>query len=116
MPPGTPRACRKSGCRKTTTDRSGYCDEHRCSGWERWQPGKSKQQRGYGGNWPSIRLRILQRDKYLCQSCLRQGIATSATSVDHIIPKSHGGTDNDSNLEAICRDCHSTKTARERLR
>ncbi|MDM9285683.1 HNH endonuclease, partial [Providencia rettgeri] len=25
MPPRIPRACRKRGCTKTTTDRSGYC-------------------------------------------------------------------------------------------
>ncbi|MEM8006734.1 HNH endonuclease, partial [Morganella morganii subsp. sibonii] len=25
MPPRIPRACRKRGCAKTTTDRSGYC-------------------------------------------------------------------------------------------
>ncbi len=48
------------------------------------------------------RARILQRDKYLCQNCRRHGIATKATSVDHIIPKAHGGTDDDSNLESLC--------------
>ncbi|MBO1781857.1 HNH endonuclease, partial [Klebsiella pneumoniae] len=39
---------------------------------------------------------LLQRDKYLCQNCRCHGIATKATSVDHLIPKAHGGTDDDS--------------------
>ncbi|WP_139157546.1 HNH endonuclease, partial [Enterobacter hormaechei] len=44
------------------------------------------------------------------------GIATKATSVDHIIPKAHGGTDDDSNLESLCWPCHRKKTATERTR
>ncbi|WOI78727.1 HNH endonuclease signature motif containing protein [Pseudomonas aeruginosa] len=37
-----------------------------------------------------------------------------ATEVDHIIPLSQGGTDDDSNLMAIAGyPCHARKTARE---
>ena len=39
MPALIPRGCRKHGCRNTTTDRSGYCDEHRNTGWENHQQG-----------------------------------------------------------------------------
>ena len=46
MPKKIPRACRKHGCRNTTTDRSGYCDEHRNTGWENHQQGKSRHERG----------------------------------------------------------------------
>ena len=38
------------------------------------------------------------------------GIKASA-QVDHIIPKSRGGTDDWSNLAALCLPCHSRKTA-----
>lgn len=48
--------------------------------------------------------------------CRRAGIATRASTVDHILAKAHGGTDDDFNLEALCWPCHRTKTARERLR
>ncbi|MFB9085519.1 HNH endonuclease [Erwinia tracheiphila] len=37
-----------------------------------------------------------------------------AAEVDHIIPKYQGGTNDDSNLEGICKACHRAKTPRER--
>jgi HNH endonuclease. len=36
-----------------------------------------------------------------------------AKHVDHIIPKSQGGTDDDGNLQSLCAACHRAKTARE---
>ena len=80
------------------------------------KPGQSRHQRGYGSKWDSIRVRILKRDKGLCQLCLRAGVAREAKTVDHIIPKAHGGTDADSNLQSLCWPCHKAKTARERLK
>jgi len=35
-----------------------------------------------------------------------------ATDVDHIVPIDAGGTDEMSNLQALCHSCHSMKTAR----
>lgn len=70
----------------------------------------------YGSKWDVIRVRVLQRDKGLCQLCLRAGVAREAKTVDHIIPKAHGGTDADSNLQSLCWPCHKAKTARERLK
>ncbi len=116
MPSAIPRACRSHGCSSTTTDRSGYCEAHRNTNWENHQQGKSRHERGYGRLWDSIRPRILKRDRHLCQECLRHGRATPATTVDHIIPKAHGGTDADSNLESLCWPCHRSKTATERTR
>ena len=63
-----------------------------------------------------IRARVLKRDKGLCQLCLRAGVVREAKTVDHIIPKAHGGTDADSNLQSLCWPCHKAKTARERLK
>ncbi|MCU2440099.1 HNH endonuclease [Enterobacter hormaechei subsp. steigerwaltii] len=115
MPPRTPKACRKRGCRQTTTDRSGYCDEHRGEGWRRYKPGQSRKQRGYGASWDKTRIRILKRDKGLCQECLRRGAITEASCVDHVRALAHGGDASDANLESLCSPCHSAKTARERL-
>lgn len=76
----------------------------------------SPDQRGYGSKWDVIRGRVLKRDKGLCQLCLRAGVVREAKTVDHIIPKAHGGTDADSNLQSLCWPCHKAKTARERLK
>lgn len=116
MPKAIPRVCRKHGCAATTTDRSGYCESHRNTGWEQHQQGKSRHERGYGSKWDVIRVRVLARDKHLCQSCLKQGRAKAASTVDHIIPKAHGGTDDDRNLQSLCWSCHKSKTAVERIK
>lgn len=116
MPPRTPKACRVRGCRNTTTDPSGYCENHKGEGWKSYKPGQSRQQRGYGTKWEVIRARILKRDKGLCQNHLRQGVAKQASCVDHIKAKAHGGTDDDINLESLCWSCHAAKTASERLK
>ena len=36
--------------------------------------------------------------------------------VDHIIPKAEGGTDDESNLQSLCKPCHAAKTDREKNR
>ena len=85
----------------------------------RWDGNGSRHQRGYGTAWDKLRLRILKRDCYLCQECKRQGRLTPLKvrprdhAVDHIVPKAHGGTDDEANLESLCASCHSAKTARE---
>lgn len=80
------------------------------TGWTQRRKGKS----GRGGRpWRRLRERILQRDRYLCQPCKRKGMVTPANEVDHIVNVEAGGTDADSNLEAICSPCHKAKTARE---
>jgi len=56
---------------------------------------------------------VLTRDRYRCQingpKC-----TTTATTADHIKPKSEGGTDEPSNLRASCGPCnyghHGTTT------
>ena len=116
MPALIPRACRKRGCPGTTTDRSGYCAAHRNEGWEQHQQGKSRHQRGYGSKWEVRRVRVLSRDHHLCLSCLQEGRAVPAVTVDHIIPKVAGGTDDDANLQSLCWPCHRKKTATEKIK
>lgn len=113
MPPRTPRACRARGCRNTTTDYSGHCDQHRGEGWKRHRPGLTRTQRGYGPAWDRLRARILKRDRGLCQECLRRGAVTEANNVDHIVAKAHGGGNREDNLESLCAPCHRSKTATE---
>ena len=70
----------------------------------------TRQQRGYGAAWDRLRVPILKRDSYLCQPCLRAGRIRAANIVDHIVPKAQGGSDDPTNLEAICANCHRLKT------
>lgn len=112
--PKTP--CRAIGCAAIVgrADK-GFCDAHAHQryGWNKSQKGRTASQRGYGSAWRRLRTQILQRDSYLCQSCKAQGRYVTATDVDHILAKAHGGTDDPSNLQSLCRSCHQTKTATE---
>ena len=80
-----------------------------------WRHNGSTTERGYGWQWQKLRKQILQRDRYLCQHCWRANPPriTQAKEVDHIKPKAKGGTDDPSNLEAICTPCHRAKSARD---
>ncbi|MBQ2263252.1 MAG: HNH endonuclease [Loktanella sp.] len=79
-----------------------------------WQGDRgTRHQRGYGHRWVKLRDTILQRDGHLCIPCLHNGRPTPAKQVDHITPKSQGGTDEHDNLQSICVDCHKAKTASE---
>lgn len=94
-----------------------------------WQDSRraSRHERGYGADWDKRRVRILKRDQYLCRclDCKGGDIRVRpAHEVDHIVGKAewqveHGsldGVDDDSNLQAINRDCHRKKTQGEQQR
>ena len=60
----------------------------------------------------TIRYEILKRAKFRCELC---GISAKqkALEVDHIIPRNHGGTDDQSNLQALCYSCNAMKRDRD---
>lgn len=114
MPVRIPRPCRAPGCAGKSTARHGYCEQHEHL-HQHWTRGSAGQGRG-GRPWRRLREQVLARDKHLCQPCQRQGRATPATEVDHILCKAEGGTDKAANLEAICSHCHKVKTQAEARR
>lgn len=73
---------------------------------------KGRKARGYGHEWDKLRARVLKADP-LCRSCKEGGLATVATTVDHIKPKHLNGTDDWDNLQPLCTPCHKKKTAKE---
>lgn len=75
----------------------------------------SRHERGYGAAWDRLRARILRRDAGICQPCLRDGHVHQGNEVDHKTPKWLGGTDDDENLQTICKPRHQAKTAAEAL-
>lgn len=109
MPSLPPRACTSPGCAAYVTKR-GRCDKHQPKAWAKQGSGSS---RGYGWKWSALRRQVLERDDYLCQPCLNAKRITKASEVDHILPKSRGGTDIASNLESICPSCHGYKSMGE---
>lgn len=72
--------------------------------------GKTRHQRGYGTAWEKVRKLALERDRHLCQLCLKEGRYTVATHVDHIVPKAKGGTDDLANLQSLDASCHALKS------
>lgn len=55
-------------------------------------------------DWKKRRLLVLKRDGYTCHYC-----GLDANSVDHVLPRSRGGTDDLDNLVACCSSCNSSK-------
>lgn len=57
---------------------------------------------------------ILSRDNWSCCSCGRNVKQHRVTlHVDHILPRSKGGTDSRENLQALCMKCNSGKSNRD---
>lgn len=60
----------------------------------------------------TIRYEILKRAKFRCELC---GISAEkkALEVDHILPRNNGGTDDESDLQALCYSCNAMKRDRD---
>lgn len=60
----------------------------------------------------SLRYEVLKRAGFRCELC---GIPANerAIEVDHILPRKHGGTDDPTNLQALCFKCNANKGARD---
>lgn len=124
MPTAAPRPCRHPGCGVLVRDGGQYCPAHKrpAAGSFADRSRGSRHERGYGGDWEKRRQRILRRDNGLCQGCLRNGVLTAVGDkpysawCDHIRPKAEGGTDDDDNLQTLCRSCHQAKTDAEKAR
>ncbi len=58
-----------------------------------------------------LKSRLLKSQKGKCNSCGLTFRQDDVLEVDHIIPKSKGGTDYYKNLQILHRHCHDKKTA-----
>jgi 5-methylcytosine-specific restriction endonuclease McrA len=70
--------------------------------------------------WQRLRKYIWQRDKGLCQECLKKGIIKQGEAVHHIVeltPENVLDPDvalNPDNLETLCRECHGAKHGKQK--
>ena len=66
-----------------------------------------------GSTWMKARDRIALARGYRCAVCGRVW-QPRLDQVDHIIELADGGTNDDSNLQLLCNECHESKTKRSR--
>ncbi|MFQ3583430.1 MAG: HNH endonuclease [Cyanobacteriota bacterium] len=58
-----------------------------------------------------VREYILQRDGFRCLGCGKTA-SQAKLQIDHIVPIAHGGSNDISNLQTLCRDCNLRKKDR----
>ena len=120
-----PERCRMAGCWNLT--RQHFCEDHLKHSVaqqlrkERRGPEASAAARGYDASWERLRRLALQRDRFLCQRCMRQGVETMLTygsPVDHVIPIRERPDLRlvMSNLQSLCVACHNRKSREDARR
>ena len=118
------KACKYPGCPKTTTAKHGYCPEHKKKTDQSYQKERTVHKLYYTKRWENLRKIVLNNqpfcaDPYGHHQRYVEG-RVLATEVDHIDgdPKNNfyqpGHPQN--NLQALCKACHSRKTAIEQGR
>ena len=105
MPWAPDRRCLWLGC--TVRQRAPYCRTH-VALTSRNHSGVARQRRGLGPEFERAKRLVIQRDAGRCQLRLR-GCTAIATSADHVIPRSWGGSGHPTNLRASCGHCNSAR-------
>lgn len=107
MPMKPRRACAVSLCGRDALAAGSYCQAHARTAFQ-------------ADNTTRLRGRALQRKRRelfdrtpLCALCQAAGRVTVATIRDHVVPIGEGGSDDDSNTQALCLACSDIKTAAE---
>ena len=62
---------------------------------------------------PTIRWQVFKRDNWKCCACGRGSQQDVILHVDHIVPRSKGGTDTLDNYQTLCSECNAGKSNRD---
>jgi 5-methylcytosine-specific restriction protein A len=100
-----PVQCATPGCASKAVDGGPRCPTHTVGG------GWVGAGRDYGSAWPRLRAQVLCEEPR-CRLGL-PGCTVVSTEVDHILPRSAGGSDVRENLRGACAACHRRKTHEE---
>lgn len=119
MPKAAPRPCSHPGCRSMSSQ-GGRCPSHQrvvARGYES-TPWRRYIKSLYNSvEWIALRDSF-RREHPLCIECAARGLVVMGEQVDHIIPHK-GKLDlflDRSNLQMLCRPCHSQKTMADEAR
>jgi 5-methylcytosine-specific restriction endonuclease McrA len=84
----------------------GYCAKHPQSATRGgYRPARrSVRDRAYNRVWKALRLAVLNAAGWRCAYC-----GASATTGDHVVPRSRGGRTVLSNIVAACHWCNTSK-------
>lgn len=77
------------------------------------QSQSSEQHRIRGRKGVALRHQVRVEEPF-CRICEAKGVYTLSTEIDHIVPLAKGGTNDRSNLQALCAQCHEAKSLRDR--
>jgi hypothetical protein len=64
-------------------------------------------QRGEQFGWENVKMYVRARDKHMCMYC--GAVMPPNLEVDHIVPRSRGGSNRPDNLVAACHECNVEK-------
>jgi 5-methylcytosine-specific restriction protein A len=111
------KACRNKSCPNLTNNPLRYCDD--CKN-KFLKSDRTNDSIYNTKRWKDLRTLFLASNP-VCVECEKRGITTAASEVDHIRPWEQGRTQEDQykllwswwNLQALCKSCHSRKTAKE---
>ena len=100
-------SCKYPGCPNLVDQKERYCSYHKKIINKLYALKRENKDYYSQTKWRKIRKNFLEKYTY-CFYC-----GKIATEVDHIIPLSKSGTNDEWNLQSLCKSCHSRKTAKE---
>lgn len=116
MPTRPKTNCKFPRCAQLIKPGDMYCAEHKKQVDADYNRNRETAHgKMYAKRWKKAREIYLSQNP-LCEECKRGGRIKAASEIDHIKP--HDGNmalfwDSDNNWQALCKPCHSRKTARE---
>jgi len=111
MPMKAHKPCAHRGCPILVNSR--YCPEHakaEAAHYNRYRRDRERD-KYYGSSWKRIRAAYIAAHP-LCEVCRDDGRLTPAVIVHHKVKLTEGGTNDWSNLQSLCSECHSRHHAK----